>query len=118
MATASIHAPARIARIVTFALLGLLALLTLGGCTASAQVTEAGTQTMEVVRQISMFAAIALVFYWIVFVVLFGLRGLWPEGYSQLSQTWKPALFVTAFTIIAVPAALTWAEGIVTAGGF
>lgn len=103
------------------ALMGLVTfgLLTLTGCaSATSTITTVGTQTMEGVKAFSMFAAIGIAIYWISYVVLFGLRNAWPEGYNAISNTWKPAIFLTVGTIIGIPALLGWAGGIVSSGGF
>jgi hypothetical protein len=108
----------RIARTAMIALITFV-LLPLGGCaSATGTITQIGTQTMEGVRAFSMFAAIALAIYWITYVVLFGLRNVWPEGYNQIQSTWKPAVFLTIATVVGVPALLGWASGIVQSGGF
>jgi hypothetical protein len=95
------------------------ALVSLTGCTtATAAVTKAGTDTMNGVKAFSMFAAIGIAIYWITYVVFFGLRNAWPEGYNTISQSWKAGAFVTIITVIGLPALLGWANGVVTAGGF
>jgi len=100
-------------------LLAIVGPLLLAGCSsASGTISQVGSQTMEGVRAFSMFAAIALALYWITYVVLFGLRNVWQEGYNAISSTWKPAIFLTAATIIGVPALLGWANRIVSSGGF
>lgn len=97
--------------------LGLL--VALSGCAAAnTQIQTVGTDTMTGVKTFSMFAAIAVAIYWITFIVLFGLRNVWPEGYNGISQTWKPAAFISVGAVIGLPAILTWASGIVTDGGF
>jgi len=99
--------------------LGLLALLALTGCAAAtSQIQEVGTQTMDGVKTFSLFAAIGIAIYWITYIVLFGLRNAWPEGYNQISSTWKAAVFMTIGAVIGLPALLGWAGGIVEAGGF
>jgi len=99
--------------------LGLLALLALTGCAAATtQIQEVGTQTMDGVKTFSLFAAIGIAIYWITYIVLFGLRNAWPEGYNQISSTWKAAVFMTIGAVIGLPALLGWAGGIVEAGGF
>jgi len=99
--------------------LGLLALLALTGCAAATtQIQEVGTQTMDGVKTFSLFAAIGIAMYWITYIVLFGLRNAWPEGYNQISSTWKAAVFMTIGAVIGLPALLGWAGGIVEAGGF
>lgn len=106
------------ARLAMIALVAFV-LLPLAGCaSATGTITTVGTQTMEGVKAFSMFAAIGLAIYWITFVVLFGLRNVWPEGYNQISQTWKPAVFLTIGTIVGIPALLGWANGVVQSGGF
>ncbi|NNJ12210.1 hypothetical protein EKD04_017920 [Chloroflexales bacterium ZM16-3] len=98
-------------------LLGLL--VALSGCaSATTQMQQVGTDTMNAVKTFSMFAAIAIAIYWITFIVLFGLRNVWPEGYNAISQTWKPAVFISIGAVIGLPAILTWASGIVSGGGF
>jgi hypothetical protein len=98
-------------------LLGLL--VALSGCaSATSQMQQVGTETMNGVKTFSMFAAIGIAIYWITFVVLFGLRNVWPEGYNGISQTWKPAVFISIGAVIGLPAILTWASGIVSGGGF
>lgn len=77
---------------------------------AHAQISEAASTTLEWVRQATAFVAIAIVFYWITYGVLFGLRGVWQEGFQQMSSTWKPAMFITAGAIIGLPALLGWAN--------
>lgn len=104
-----------------YARLALIALilLPLAACSsATGTITTVGTQTMEGVKAFSMFAAIGLALYWITYVVLFGLRNVWPEGYNQISNTWKPAVFLTIGTVVGIPALLGWANGIVESGGF
>lgn len=97
----------------------VLSMLMLAGCAdATSQIQEVGTQTMDGVKTFSMFAAIGIAIYWISYIVLFGLRNAWPEGYNQISNTWKPAVFMTIGAIIGIPALLGWAGGIVEAGGF
>jgi hypothetical protein len=99
-------------------LVALLALALTGCADATSQIQEVGAQTMDGVRTFSMFAAIGLAIYWITYVVLFGLRNAWPEGYNQIQSTWKPAVFLTVATVIGIPALLSWAGGVVEAGGF
>lgn len=100
------------------ALLGAM-LLALTGCAgATTQIQEMGTQAMDGVSAFSMFVAVSMLFYWIAYGSLFGIRSLWPEGYSQIQPTWKPALFITAVAVVGLPAMITWARGIVDAGGF
>lgn len=107
-----------IARVALIALVGVV-LLPLAGCSsATGTITQVGTQTMEGVKAFSMFAAIGLAIYWITYVVLFGLRNVWPEGYNQIQSTWKPAVFITIGTVVGIPALLGWANGIVSSGGF
>jgi len=97
----------------------VILILSLAGCSsATGTITTVGTQTMEGVKAFSMFAAIGLALYWITYVVLFGLRNVWPEGYNQISNTWKPAVFLTVGTVVGIPALLGWANGIVESGGF
>jgi hypothetical protein len=97
----------------------VMLILPLAACSsATGTITEVGTQTMEGVKAFSMFAAIGLALYWITYVVLFGLRNMWPEGYNQISNTWKPAVFLTVGTVVGIPALLGWANGIVESGGF
>jgi hypothetical protein len=103
------------------ALVALVAfvLLPLAGCaSATGTITTVGTETMNGVKAFSMFAAIGLAIYWITYVVLFGLRNVWPEGYNQIQSTWKPAVFLTIGTVVGIPALLGWASGIVESGGF
>lgn len=83
---------------------------------AQGDIGAAAATTLEWVRQATAFVAIAVVFYWITYAVLFGLRGVWPEGFQQMSATWKPALFITGAAIIGMPALLGWATSNV--GGF
>lgn len=100
-------------------LLVMMFAMVLTGCAgASEQIQQVGTDTMDGVRTFSMFAAIAIAIYWLTYVVLFGLRNVWPEGYNQIQASWKPAAFITVITIIGVPALLSWAGGVVEAGGF
>jgi hypothetical protein len=97
----------------------VLGILTLTGCAdATSQIQEVGTQTMDGVKTFSMFAAIGIAIYWITYIVFFGLRNAWPEGYNAISNTWKPAVFVSIGAVIGIPALLGWAGGIVEAGGF
>lgn len=108
----------RYARTAMIALIAVV-LLPLAGCSsATGTITEIGTQTMDGVKAFSMFAAIGLAIYWITYVVLFGLRNVWPEGYNQIQSTWKPAVFLTIGTIVGIPALLGWAGSIVASGGF
>lgn len=107
-----------LARVALLALVSFI-LLPLAGCaSATGTITEVGTQTMDGVKAFSMFAAIGLAIYWITYVVLFGLRNVWPEGYNQIQSTWKPAVFLTVGTVVGIPALLGWASGIVESGGF
>lgn len=107
-----------VARIAGLALIAFV-LLPLAGCaSATGTITTVGTETMNGVKAFSMFAAIGLAIYWITYVVLFGLRNAWPEGFNQISNTWKPAVFITVGTVVGIPALLGWANGIVESGGF
>ncbi|WP_322489362.1 hypothetical protein [Chloroflexus sp.] len=97
----------------------IISIMALTGCAeASSQIQEVGTQTMDGVRTFSMFAAIAIAIYWLTYVVFFGLRNAWPEGFNAISNTWKAAAFITVATVIGIPALLSWAGGVVEAGGF
>ena len=102
-------------------LIGLL--VALSGCAGTGDkavtaITDAGTEMMKAVKAVTAFAAISLAVYWISFIVLFGMRNVWPEGYNGISQTWKAAAFITVGAVIGLPALLTWAGGIVDGGGF
>lgn len=94
-------------------------ILSLTGCAqATTQVTTMGGDAMKGVKAFSMFAALAIAIYWITFVVLFGLRNVWPEGYNGIAQSWKSAAFLSIGVVIFLPAILGWSEKIVGDGGF
>lgn len=101
-------------------MLGLCVLFaTLTSCAGvTGQVQTAATETLNGVKIFTAFTAIAMVVFWAVYGILFGIRGVWPEGFNQVSSTWKPALFITVGMIVGFPALISWAGGIVSSGGF
>ena len=97
----------------------MIFILPLAGCaSANSTINTVGAETMNGVKTFSMFAAICLTIYWITYVVLFGLRNVWSEGYSQIQNTWRTAVFLTIGTVVGLPALLGWASEIVQSGGF